>query len=85
MRPVGSAGGAVFDCFGGDKVQMSTARMATSPTMMTNMPAAAKQQQKHNNQPKTPRLDEGETRYDAQVVGDAMGAQVDRFRAIELG
>ncbi len=85
MRPVGSTGGAVFDRFGGDQVQMSTARTATSPTMMMNMPAATKQRKKHNNQPKTPGLDGGETRYEGQPAGGAVGAQVDHFRAIKLG
>ncbi len=47
MRPVGSAGGAVFDCFGGDRVWMSMARTATSPTMMTNKLAAPKQRNKN--------------------------------------
>ncbi len=40
---------------------------------------------KHNNQPKTRRLDRGETRYEAQLAGGAVGARVDRFKAIELG
>ncbi len=44
---MGSAGGAVFDHFGGNTVQMSTARTATSPTMTTNTPAAAKQKKTH--------------------------------------
>jgi hypothetical protein len=86
MQPVGSAGGAVFDCFGGNQVQMSTARMVTSPTMKTNTPAAPKRQKKNNNnQPKTRGLDGGEARYEAQLARGAVGAQVDHFRAIELG
>ncbi len=39
----------------------------------------------HNNQPKTCGLDGGETRYEAQPAGGAVGARVDRFRAIKLG
>ncbi len=63
----------------------STARMATSLTMMTNTPAAAKRQKKHNNQPKTRGLNGGEMRYEAQPAGGVVGARVDCFRAIELG
>ena len=63
----------------------STARTATSSTMTTNTPAAAKKKKKHNNQPKTRGLDGGETRYEAQPAGGAVGPQVDCFRAIELG
>ncbi len=33
----------------------------------------------HNNQPKTCGLDRGETRYEAQLAGGAVGAQVDCF------
>ncbi len=39
----------------------------------------------HNNQPKTRGLDGGEMRYEAQPAGGAVGVQVDRFQAIELG
>jgi hypothetical protein len=81
----GSTGGAVFDHFGSDRVQMSTVKMATSPTMTTNTPMAAKKKKKHNNKPKARGLDGGETRYEAQLARDAVGAQVDCFRAIELG
>ncbi len=84
MRPVGSAGGAVCDRFGGDRVWMSMARMATSPTMTTNTPAAAKRQKKYNNQPKTHGFDGGETRYETQPAGGVLGARVDCFRAIEM-
>ncbi len=42
-------------------------------------------EKKHNNQPKTRGLDGGETRHKAQPAGGAVGVQVDRFRAIELG
>jgi hypothetical protein len=61
------------------------ARTATSPTMTTNMLAAAKRQKKHKNQPKTCRLNGGERRYEAQPAGDAVGMQVDCFRLIESG
>jgi hypothetical protein len=40
---------------------------------------------KHNNQPKTRGLDGGEMRYEAQPERGAVGARVDRFRAIKLG
>ncbi len=83
-QPVGSTGGAVFDRFGGDRVWMSTARMATSPTMKTNMPAAPKRQKKCINQPKTRGLDGGEARYEAQLARGAVGARVDHFRVIKL-
>ncbi len=85
MRPVGSAGGAAFDRFGGDRVRVSTARTATSPTMKTNTPAAPDDEKKRNNQPKTRGLNGGEARYEAQPARGAVGARVDRFRAIELG
>ncbi len=42
-------------------------------------------EKKHNNQPKTRGFDGGETRYEAQPAGGAVGVQVDCFRAIELG
>ncbi len=62
------------------------ARMATSPTMTTNMPAATKRRKKkHINPPKTCGLDGIEMRYEAEPAGGTVGARVGCFRAIELG
>ncbi len=40
---------------------------------------------KCNNQPKTHGLNGGEARYEVLSARGAVGVQVDRFRAIELG
>jgi hypothetical protein len=60
-------------------------RTATSPRIETNTLVPPNDKKLQNSQPKTCGLDGGETRYEAQPAGGAVGAQVDCFLAIDLG
>ncbi len=90
------SGGGLFEMrcysggmYGGDDITSFGRRINRQKLMKEKIRCGLRRppnnKKKHNNQPKTCGLDGGETRYEAQPAGGAVGVQVDRFWAIELG